>query len=306
MPGLDALTSPVAKRFLVSLLLAATEIILPSRGAAILPDPPVAAITACMPSKHPASVSIYSPTGVIVPLYSYPGTGWDDLIQVKTHYPRVPMIAVVDPENGPGSGQDASYVRGIHDLRSSGISVLGYVYTSYAARSMDSVMADIDMYRRWYDLDGFFFDEMSSISGNEGYYSSLDRYVKSLGYQMTVGNPAVDTLLTYVDTVDTLVIYEDAGLPDSSSFGGWHTGYATQHFALIAHSVADLDLSFVIGASKSVGYLYLTDDVPPNPYDVLPGYFRELVAVLNALPSSASGEVGAWPPGHCDRPRGTS
>src|SRR5258707_13048109 len=171
-------------------------------------------------------------TGVVIPLYIYPGPDWDRLIQVKNTYSRVPMIAVINPYNGPGTYQDLNYVTGIQNLRSAGITVLGYVYTNYAARSTEDVTADINAYKNWYALDGIFFDEMSNLAGNESYYSNLSNYAKSLGYQLTMGNPATDTLPSYIGTVDSLIISEGTGYPDLSFFGGWHTNYAKANFGL--------------------------------------------------------------------------
>jgi hypothetical protein len=224
-----------------------------------------------------------SRSGVIVPLYIYPGAAWDRLVQVKNNYPRVPMIAVINPNSGPGGDQNPDYVTGIQSLHRAGIKILGYVHTGYASRSREAVVADIGAYEQWYELDGIFFDEMSTSAGNEDYYAYLADYAKSAGFKFTIANPAASILPSYIGTVDMLVIYEDAGLPGALPLAGWHGDYARRNFALIAHSVQTIDESFVAGASEHVSYMYITDDVPPNPYDTLPGYFEQLVAVLSRL-----------------------
>src|SRR5690348_17091208 len=36
-----------------------------------------------------------APTGIMVPLYMYPGSDWTTVANVKTAYPNVPILAVV-------------------------------------------------------------------------------------------------------------------------------------------------------------------------------------------------------------------
>ncbi|HJT10620.1 MAG TPA: spherulation-specific family 4 protein, partial [Candidatus Nitrosotalea sp.] len=165
---------------------------------------------------HPA-FAVSSPTGVIIPLYTYPGTTWTDVIAAKTAHPSVPIAAIINPSSGPGSGIDSNYVSGIQQLQSAGVTVLGYVYTSYAGRSISAVESDISAYHNWYHANGIMFDEMSNANGDESYYSTISNYAKSLGMTMTVGNPGTSTPSSYVGTVDVLSIYEGSGMPSGST-----------------------------------------------------------------------------------------
>ncbi|HET7142949.1 MAG TPA: spherulation-specific family 4 protein [Anaerolineales bacterium] len=239
------------------------------------------------PALTAASSSESLRTGVVIPFYIYPGSEWDRLVRAKNNYSRVPMIAVINPNNGPGSFQNPDYVTGIQNLRSAGILVLGYVHTNYASRNTTEVEAEIDQYKNWYPLDGIFLDQMSDLAGNEAYYSNLTAHTKSLGFGFVMGNPATDALPSYIGTVDNLIIYESPGLPSLQSLGGWHANYAKQNFSMLAYGLNTLDESFVIGASDYVGFLYITDDALPNPYDALPAYFEQLVSVLNNRPPGA-------------------
>ncbi|MHB2036611.1 MAG: spherulation-specific family 4 protein, partial [Nitrososphaerales archaeon] len=69
-----------------------------------------------------------TPTGVMIPLYSYPGSDWNVVEQAKLAHPSVPIVAIINPNNGPGGSQDPNYVAGVNNLRSAGVTVLGYVY----------------------------------------------------------------------------------------------------------------------------------------------------------------------------------
>src|SRR5574337_1482504 len=225
-------------------------------------------------------------TGVMIALYTYPGSTWDVVAQAKSAHPSVPIVAIINPNNGPGSSRDSNYVSGIQELHNAGVVVLGYDATGYASNSASSVKSVMDTWKSLYSIDGIFFDEMANWSGPESYYSDLTNYAKSLGYTMTVGNPGTDTLPSYIGTVDNLMIYEDAGLPLLSALQGWHTSYDKSNFSMIAFGVNSVSASFLSSASNYVGYIYLTNDVLPNPYDTVPSYFGTLVADLDTGSSS--------------------
>ncbi len=229
-----------------------------------------------------------SQTGVIIPLYTYPGNTWDEVIQVKNANPSIPIIAIINPNSGSGSSIDTNYETKIQELQSAEILVLGYVYTSYAQRTSAQAITEIDNYKNWYNVDGIFFDEMSNIAGDENYYQNLDDYVKSQGLSYTVGNPGTDTLPSYVGTVDNIIIYENSGLPDISSINGWHENYEKKNCSLLTHELNAIDSAFCVEASNYVGYLYFTNDILPNPWDSLPPYFDELVAKMNIVIDTAS------------------
>ncbi len=95
-------------------------------------------------STHHASA--VGSTGVIVPLYSPPGSYWAQIIQAKNAHPSVPIVVIINPNSGPGTSSNADYATGISQMQASGITVLGYVYTSYGTRSIASVEADINSY----------------------------------------------------------------------------------------------------------------------------------------------------------------
>src|SRR5919201_1132120 len=88
-------------------------------------------------------------TGVVVPLYTYPGSTWNTMVQTKTANPSVPMVAIINPSNGPGGSQDANYVSGIQKLQAAGITVLGYTHTSWAARDTGSLKTEMSEYKSW-------------------------------------------------------------------------------------------------------------------------------------------------------------
>lgn len=222
-------------------------------------------------------------TGIIIPLYVDPGKEWRSIVQAKNSHPEVPILVIVNCCNGPGSSQDSNYVTGIQNLQAADISVLGYVHTNFTARSSADVMAEIDRYKEWYSVNGIFFDQMSNIVGNEGYYSILDDYSKSQGLGLTVGNAGIDIPLGYFDAVDIVMVHDNFGLPDSMTVERWATNYDRSNISMVSYGVYPPSQTFVRDASEHIGYIYMTDDILPNPWNSLPTYFRGLVAMLDKI-----------------------
>ncbi|MCI0557056.1 MAG: spherulation-specific family 4 protein [Nitrososphaera sp.] len=238
-------------------------------------------------SKNVVDAATASPTGIIVPLYSYPGDTWDELVRIKNNSPGVPIIAIVNPSNGVGSVKNPDYVSGINEFKSAGIIVLGYVWTDYAKRDISQVKSEISKYKNWYAVDGVFFDAMSNGQRKAYYYKNLSNYANSKGLEYTIGNPGTDTREKYIGTVDSIVIHENAGIPSLSYLDGWHSTYEKKNFSFVSYDVESLDESYIVTATQYVGYLYVTDDALPNPYDSLPGYFEQLVSIVSEANGSS-------------------
>ncbi|MDA4134058.1 MAG: spherulation-specific family 4 protein [Thaumarchaeota archaeon] len=240
-------------------------------------------------SIHTASASTQTATGLIVPLYSYPGSDWSNLVWAKQVNPNVPMVAIVNPSDGPGWYKDPNYVSGIDSLQSAGITVVGYVWTDYGARSVASAEADIAAYRDWYGVNGVYLDQMSNVPGYEWYYSTLNSYAKSIGMTLVVGNPGASVPSSYIGTVDTMVIYESPGAPSLASLAAY-AGAGKSNFAMVAYDVQSLDVAYAQAAAKDLGYIYLTNGVWPNPYSPESSYLDGLAATLAAADSGSSSQ----------------
>jgi hypothetical protein len=226
--------------------------------------------------------AVTSATGTLVPLYSYPTDAtWTAIVAGKAAHPSVPIVAVVNPDSGPGTAKDTIFVTGTDALAKAGVVVIGYVATGYASRdAVTEVQPEIDRYLSWYPaVTGIFFDEQSADSKDVAYYSGLSAYAKGKGLGLTVGNPGADTDESYVGALDVMLIYESKGLPTDAALGGWHAKYDKSSFGIIPYGVS-LDTAFVTKAKSAVGWVYLTDDDLPNPWDTLPPYFDGLLSAL--------------------------
>jgi hypothetical protein len=242
---------------------------------------------------HPASAATQSSTSLIVPLYGYPSATWTTLAQQKLANPSVPIVAVINPSNGPGTAQDPNFVSGIQTLKSAGITVIGYTFTSYASNPLASVESAILGYKTLYGLSGVYLDEMSNVPGHESYYSTLTQYADSIGMSLVIGNPGADVPSSYVGTVNAMIIYESPGLPSLPFLAGWHASYSKSNFGIVAYGVSSISPSYIASASNDVGYIYVTDGTMPNPYAALPSYISSLLGDLAVTTPPSSVTVNA-------------
>jgi hypothetical protein len=224
-------------------------------------------------------------SGIIIPFYIYPTSfAWNVVANEKSMHPNVPIVTIINPNSGPGTYQDPNYVNGINKLRSAGVTVIGYVYTSYASRPITSVEQDIRVYKSFYpNINGIMFDEMNNVagSGHESYYSTVSNYAKALGFSFTVGNAGADVPPSFVGTVDTILNFERQGYPSINYLDGWHSQYSKYRWGMTSYGDSYLSDAFVYYAKQYSGYICITNDVLPNPYDTLPSYFDRLIRDLD-------------------------
>lgn len=231
--------------------------------------------------------------GAIIPLYTDPSdSSWSTLISSKESNPSVPMIAIINPDNGPGSSKDSSYTSGITSLENAGIIVIGYIATGYGTSSYSStsnIENQINEYKSWYpNIQGIFFDEMSSSGSEASYYSTLSSYAQSQGLATTVGNPGTTVDSSLVGTMSILCIYENPGMPSTSELSGYSSD-GPNGFAMIAYSISSMpSQSTVSSITQYTSWIYITSLGGSNPYDGLPSYWSSEVSTLASIDSSSS------------------
>jgi hypothetical protein len=253
---------------------------------------PVMVIAVALMAFVTPAASSTDALGFLVPAYFYPsgaGNGfWDELNAAAA---RVPLVAIMNPNSGPGSSVDSNYRRVTAALRSAGGRVIGYIHTSYTARPLDAVKSEVDRYLSFYTIDGFFVDEMDNrnLAASYAYYADLYQFIKSknAGY-IVVGNPGTTTQEEYLarPCADTLVTFEhhtgyDTYVPDR-----WVTNYPATAFGHLAYAVsssATMTNYIQLAQARNAGFIFVTDDVLPNPWDTLPPYWDKEVSLLQEL-----------------------
>ena len=114
-------------------------------------------------------------------------------------------MIVVNPANGAGPAADPDYRRAIGAVQAHGRRVLGYVPTTWGARSLEAAVAESDRYRRWYGVDGIFADEVASDPRELPYYRTLSRQARAAGAGLVVLNPGAVPDPGYFDIADVIV-----------------------------------------------------------------------------------------------------
>ena len=234
------------------------------------------------PERSTSTVAVdHRKTGIFFPLFTPPGKMWDDMLEYRLEHPSLPWVSVINPDSGPGQRANPLYEENVAELRKSNVVVLGYVSTFWAGVPIEEAKADIDTYKKFYDLDGIFIDEMSNNKDFVRYYKELTDYAKEHGMSFVVGNTGTDATPEYVGAVDNIVISEGYGVPSLSRLGGWHVEHDKKNFSYIAHTQSTIDRSYVLTSADFASYVFFTDDYMPNPYDKFPSHFDELLAILD-------------------------
>jgi hypothetical protein len=204
----------------------------------------------------------------------------------------VVRLATINPHNGPATRPDWRYAEQVRNSQAAGLDVLGYVYTGYAddSRSIAAVAADIDKYYAWYAVDGIVFDEASTDCSRQPYYAVLNSYVKQKGGKaITVLNPGTWTEECYMTCADIIITFEDTYSAYIARYRAprWARKYDPGRFWHLIHSTpTEEDMLHVVRLSKArrAGWVYVTSDEMPNPWDTLPApayWAAELEAVAS-------------------------
>jgi hypothetical protein len=233
------------------------------------------------------------PLKLLVPLYVYPGSAWDTVVAGAS---KVGTIAIINPNSGPAASPDSTYNTYMTKLKNAGVEMVGYVYTSYGARSIADVKKDIDTYASKYPLvTGIFFDEVSDSSSQVAFYTQAYNYVMGKGYKHNILNPGVQPVEAYVDISTSIVVFEDASSKLSSkSFSSFVTCASSSSekssykykFAAIAHTTSSSSAASALATmqNKGLGLVYVTDGAAGCcTYNELVSYYSTMVSAVQSI-----------------------
>jgi Spherulation-specific family 4 len=226
-----------------------------------------------------------------VPAYYYPnGPGlheWDRLIDAAK---LVPIVAIVNPASGPGDHVDKNIAAVVARARKGKVKVVAYVGTQYTRKSLEAVKREVDTYLRFYpEIQGIHFDEQSSAAKDVDYYADLYRYVRThITDAIVLNNPGTTCAPEYVarPTSDVVCLFERDRAFEEFRPPAWTKRFPASRFCVQAYHVdteAQMKKALERAVQLRVGYVYITDDQGPNPYDRLPSYWAaEVEAVRRA------------------------
>ena len=240
---------------------------------------------------------------ILLPLYAYPewwdapAYRWDE---VAAQGANAPITAILNPDNGPGIGfPNSDYVVGMADLAGGGVRMIGYVYTSYGARPLTNVFADIDAYAASTNITGIFVDECASGTNLLAYYTQVYAHVRGTpGLDLVVVNPGTHIAEAYLSApaADVAVIFENESGWTNYVADGYVAGLPPSRFAALPFAVPDaagMESAVDLAVQRNVGWIYVTDDDLPNPWDAIPPYWTNLAALVAAYRRTAAAGVAS-------------
>jgi hypothetical protein len=236
--------------------------------------------------EFPSMAGAAPAMSLIVPAYfTAAGSTASDWNDMATAAAKLPTTAILNPDSGPGNTADPAYVAAIAKVHAAGGRVIGYVYTSYATRSLSQVVTDINTYVSLYKVDGFFIDNMTSdsVTSHLQYYQSIYNYVKGLSASFSVtANPGTNIPESYASlpAADQFVVFEDTAKHYASyEPQPWQAGYPASRFVHIVYSASQSQVANIVqyASTHGAGSVYVTSLGLPNPYKALPSYWNQLV-----------------------------
>jgi len=256
--------------------------VVPVSDATAAPEVPVSDATAAPEVVTP--VGCQSKVKVLVPLYVYPGAAWD---AVAAGASSVQTVAIINPNSGPASGPDASYVSYMQKLNDAGVELVGYVYTGYGTRDIAAVKADIDVYASQYPLlKGIFLDEGANSAAMVSYYKALYDYILGMpGWTHDIINPGVIPDAGYLTASTQIVSLEDYGTSvAAASVPSYAQCSNKEQFSAIVHTISADSMGSIIDSLLSkdyFGYIYLTDGAGGCcTYNTLTSYYASMVSYI--------------------------
>lgn len=225
--------------------------------------------------------------GVAVPAYFGPGPLWTKMGSAAG---GTRVLAILNPNSGPGEAVRADYVTQLKTVRARGVVVLGYIHTSYGKRPLAEVRAEIESYHRFYGVSDIFFDEVSNTDDALPYYRDCQRAARA-GYPKArvVINPGTTVTEGYMAVADIVVTFESdyAAYVKRAPDPAWVRRFPAERFFHLVYAAPDaaaLANAVRLSKARRAGWVYVTPDNLPNPWDTLPEtpYWDAELAALTA------------------------
>lgn len=184
--------------------------------------------------KSTEDVTLIKPYGILIPLYIYPADiytndVYNEIISLARSYPKIDVIAVLNPASGPGDVVDGNYLAAVKRLSGADVKVAGYVHSSYATRDINEIYNDILGWKNLYPgTIGIFIDEMTNDDNKDhvNYYAAITKFAKNVGFKFTVGNPGTLLPKIYFDnnSTDIIVTWESNQQGTESDYANDYAG----------------------------------------------------------------------------------
>jgi hypothetical protein len=230
-----------------------------------------------------------------VPAYYYPfGPGLREWNRLIASAKAVPIVAIVNPASGPGDHVDTNFAAILPRARKAGVTLVGYIGTQYTRKPLQQVQQEIETFLKFYpDIQGFHFDEQSSEARGVEYYAELYRYVhQRIPNALVVTNPGTlcDPGYAARPASDVIALFENEHGFEKFRPPAWISRFPGSRFCIQTHNVPteeQMKQALRRAAQLKMGYVFITDDVGPNPYDRLPSYWDAEVEAIRQVNQAA-------------------
>jgi hypothetical protein len=235
---------------------------------------------------------------VLVPSYFSPSSSspaWNTLLTPLPQSAKVARNVILNPNSGPGKNARADFRKIASKAKKAGIKVYGYVSTRYGKVDARVVQEEVREYIEWYGVDGIFVDEVSAEASEVArYYQPLATYITSKiergGVILNAGtypDPKYAEIKVPKQSTLQIVVFENSYasfMAGSYAVPGWVRRYPASKFIHIVYNVPAKDVTKVLQltAKRGAGTVYVTDQIMPNPYGVLPSYWGEFNRAVEA------------------------
>jgi hypothetical protein len=217
--------------------------------------------------------------GIILPVYT------ETSAQYNAGYAavaKVPFIAIINPDDGPGTSRVSSLRTFANNIRNAGGRVMGYINSFYGGldASVGGDAADqMSLYTSFYAVDGYFIDEVNNSSS---YYKSIK---SRAGSKTVILNPGTNIS----HTANIVINFENplSGAGGSGSFLNYNSNLSSSGVAsgaIIYSTSTAASMRQCVDRAIAAGYdwIYVSNDKEPNPFDGVPSYWQEEIDYIAA------------------------
>jgi Spherulation-specific family 4 len=178
---------------------------------------------------------------LLVPAYFYPeDQGWLEWERLFDSPGREMLLAILNPNSGPGEQPDPNYDKVVTRASAAGLALIGYVDADHGNRPVSKIKEDIDRYSRFYpSIQGIFLDGQATSPAEVAHCAEVCEYArKNPNFRLIIANPGTVRAREYFSrtALDAACLFDDPWRESSLALPPWTDKYADR-IAMVVHDV---------------------------------------------------------------------
>lgn len=233
---------------------------------------------------------------VILPAYKYPEQHnnndpyWKAVSnKAKPDAGQSTPMAIMNVNSGPGEKVDPNYSKQLTKNDQDGIRNLGYVRTGYMTKPMDQTKQEVEKWVQLYGdkVRGIMLDEITfDTAQQKQYLKEIYQYIKAKHPNfLVIANPGrhiTDDIAAYSDIFITAEMtadkYMSADYPPATSKFETDEANAKRNYHIVYNAkTSDYEKITKVSKERNAGYIFITNDEFPDPFNALPGDYNHMV-----------------------------